>query len=132
MELDKIYNPTPSDFLNWLNSGSEEWLASDWDYYVTSVEENDDLLFQYANDLQCAKKDFCLHCLYYLVGEYYNNCLAGKDDKKRKTRIDRLLALVTPLSLPQLCEWKQKTTSLLSEELKFDPQFWFNYLFLNK
>jgi len=131
MDLDKIYYPGNNDFLDWLNSDSAAWLAPDWDYYITATEANDLTLFKYANNAQYPKSDFCLHCLYYLVGEYHNNTLAGKTDNKRKARIEALLGMVEPACQPQLIEWKQKTTELLYGELKFDPEFWFNFLFIS-
>ena len=42
-----IYNPDNEDVMEWVNSSEEKWPASDWDYYVTSCD-NDLLIMKLA------------------------------------------------------------------------------------
>lgn len=134
-----IYNPQNDDLISWLNNKSESWPDGDWDYYVTSSGVNDDIIFDYANNYDCSKRDFCVHCLYYLVGEYFNNQLffnrkiEHSTDEERvlkgKDRVLKLLNKVKENSSEEVSAWKQNTVDLLSGKIQFDPVFWLNYMF---
>jgi hypothetical protein len=122
-----IYEPDNEDILEWVKDAKEGWPASDWDYYVMNGK-NDELVFNLANDIRCPKSSFFLHSLYYLVGDYYNS---GCVDKTKYGRIMNLMNMVNSKSTADIHEWKSSTVNLLSQNMKFDPVFWLNYLFRN-
>jgi hypothetical protein len=118
-----IYNPDNEDVLAWLNSSSAKWPASDWDYYVMNGE-NDDLVFRLANDIQCRRRDFFVHALYYLVGDYFSTKVIKCD---RRTRIDRLISLVDDNSHSDIQKWKARTLDLFAGKIDYNPDFWFDH-----
>jgi hypothetical protein len=118
-----VYNPDTEDLLEWLNSGYSKWPASDWDDYVMNGK-NDVMVFNFANDLQCRERDFFVHALYYLIGDYWNS--KNRSEKKRE-RIDRLISMVATDSHSDIQHWKDRSVKLLAGEMDFDPIFWFNY-----
>lgn len=88
--LKKIYEPGNNEVLAWLNNKENKWPVSDWDYYVMNGQ-NDMLVFRLANDSNCIKREFFIHALYYLVGDYFNTHQLNKEfdtetnRKKRET-----------------------------------------------
>ncbi|MDR2834648.1 MAG: hypothetical protein LBV69_00405 [Bacteroidales bacterium] len=138
MKIKDIYNPDNEDIFNWVNDESEKWPASDWDYYVISRGTNDELILSYANNYNCSKRAFFIHCLYYLVGEYFNVKLLFDEEKaqsskrkiiQNKERIEKLLGLVAQSSSKEVQEWKENAISLLLGNLNFNSDFWFNRMF---
>lgn len=116
-----IYEPNNIDIINWLEN-DDKWPASDWDYYVMNGN-NDDLVYDLANDNNCLQKDFFLHCLYHFIGNAYISELIDKYSK----RINNLLSKEPISSDVKL--WKDRTISLLSGNLEFDNIFWLDYMF---
>lgn len=100
--IKNIYDPDNEDILSWLNN-NEKWPASDWDYYVMNGK-NDDLVYNFANDIKCSKKEFFIHCLYYFVGDIYNS----NNIQKYSLRIKNLLEKDDKNMLPQVKEWKKR------------------------
>lgn len=127
MTFSNIYEPTPEEVNVWAFDTSAEWPASDWDYYVMNGR-NDELVFRLANKETCSKKEFFIHCLYYLVGDYFN---AEKENIKKLHRIDNLINMVNSNSSDEVKQWKEKTLKLLAQEISFDPNFWFNYIYVS-
>ncbi|MEN7549861.1 hypothetical protein AAG747_18190 [Rapidithrix thailandica] len=119
-----VYNPDREDILEWIDSKTDGWPDSDWDLYVLS-EENDLLIFELANKLTSSKRDFFIHVLYYMVGEY----MSDNRNVKKRSRIDRLLGLVDEKATKEVQEWKGKTIELFQGKLKYESAFWFNYMF---
>lgn len=134
-----IYNPSNDDFSSWIKS-DEKWPDSDWDYYVTSNGLNDDLLLTYANDPSCSKRDFCIHCLYYMVGEYFQDQISFDKSKLKSeiglqkinfyhNRITHILDKVNSSYTSEILEWKFKSEQLLSKRIEYNAEFWFNFMF---
>lgn len=123
--IQNIYEPDNKDVLKWINNESFKWPASDWDYYVMNGK-NDELVFNLANDRNCTKRNFFIQCLYYLVGEYFNN---KASDPQKKLRIDHLLNMVDVSSSEEVIKWKQRTLSLLTGNLDFNANFWLDHIF---
>ncbi len=118
-----VYNPDEDDVQEWLASGKDKWPTSDWDYYVMDGP-NDLLVLQLANDLNCKQRLFFIHCLYYLVGDYFNS--TKKDEPKRK-RIENLLDQVDAATTPEVTAWRNETLSLLRGSLEFDSIYWLEH-----
>lgn len=125
-ELNSIYFPDNEDILNWLQE-NKKWPASDWDYYVINGK-NDRLLMELANDTECVERDFFIHTLYLLVGTYKN----GETNNNQSNRISVLLATVDENSTDEVKEWKRNTIDLFLGDIKFDKNFWLDYLFYGK
>jgi hypothetical protein len=119
-----VYNPDNEDVMEWVNSSEEKWPASDWDYYVTSCD-NDLLIMKLANGLEGSKKMFFVHALYYLVGAYFRSS-SRKEEKKK--RIDSLLSLAERNASPEVTKWRNETLNLFAGDLEFDLNYWTNYL----
>lgn len=125
MKTKDIYNPDNVDILTWLNEVTDKWPASDWDYYVMNGN-NDELIFNFANDLNCRKRDFFIHSLYYLVGSYFNESI--KNENKR-SRISKLINKVNNNTSIEVRKWKQETLDLFCQKVTFNPHYWLNYMF---
>lgn len=120
-----MYTPDNIDILDWINEETDKWPASDWDYYVMDGS-NDELVFNLANDLNCKKRVFFIHSLYYLVGCYFNEFM--KNENKRN-RIFKLIDMVNSNTSFEVRKWKQETLDLFSQKITFTPYYWFNYMF---
>jgi hypothetical protein len=128
-----VYNPDQQDILEWANSKSCKWPASDWDYYVMGGNyDNDLLVYQLANDESCLHKSFFVHALYYFVGDYFNEAARMKSglskarlDSKKK-RIQNLLGIVKSDSKAssELRLWLKDVERLLGKRLPFDVDHW--------
>lgn len=79
-----VYNPTKEDIVEWSKSDEAGWPVSDWNYYVMSNDgENDSLVFELADSLDCNKRLFFLDALYYFVGSYFHSEQKKEKNKKR-------------------------------------------------
>ncbi|NDJ57146.1 hypothetical protein GWD52_09105 [Enterobacteriaceae bacterium 4M9] len=123
--MKSVYEPDNEDILEWVNSGQASWPASDWDYYVANGK-NDELIFKLANDHLCEKRDFFIHALYYLVGNYYNN---GSVNKNEGIRIMKLLNQKDEGCSLEVILWKKDVDDLLSGKLTFDKEYWLHHMF---
>lgn len=128
MGIKNIYVPDKEDVLFWLENESEKWPASDWDYYVMYLN-NDDLIFTLANDSNCLQQEFFLHALYYFVGDYYNNLKFGRSKDINRERINKLLNQVGNNTHSALIKWKDEVIALLSGKLDFDNVYWLHFMF---
>ncbi|HVI43358.1 MAG TPA: hypothetical protein VM802_00745 [Chitinophaga sp.] len=123
--MKNVYEPNNEDVLAWVNGGTEKWPASDWDYYVMNGQ-NDDMVFDLANNHSCARRDFFVHALYYLVGEFYNE---GSINSIKHNRINHLLGRVNNESTEEVKKWKSDTMLLLSKNMTLDSTYWLNFMF---
>ncbi|NDV60655.1 hypothetical protein [Bacteroides sp. 519] len=125
MKLKDIYNPDKIDILAWVNDEADKWPVSDWDYYVLNGN-NDELILNLANEVTCQKRGFFVHSLYYLVGIYFNESIK---DENKKSRILKLIGMVSNNTSVEVKRWKQETLDLFSQKTTFDPYYWLNYMF---
>ncbi|MDJ0367975.1 hypothetical protein QMK33_22770 [Hymenobacter sp. H14-R3] len=136
MKIKNMYEPDEEDLLEWNSHPEDGWPESDWDMYVMDGG-NDEIVFRFANDLNCAKRLFFLHCLYYFVGGYYVGKYHSLDERTlvfticNHKRLMKLLGMVNAQSAETVVAWKVKTLKLLAHEINFDSTFWFNYMFLD-
>ncbi|MFC5472820.1 hypothetical protein [Paraherbaspirillum soli] len=128
--MENVYEPDNNDVLEWVADKGDGWPAGDWDYYVMNGK-NDDLVFELANDLTCPKRDFFLHSLYYLVGDFINERRVneGKINEAKHRRIFRLIDMVDDQSVEDVKEWRDRAVKIFSCDDEFDPHFWMNYMF---
>jgi hypothetical protein len=122
-----IYDPDPSDVEAWMKQTASEnkWPDQDWDFYVINGK-NDDLLLKGASDPSCRQRDFFLHALYQLVGDYWE---WNRNDDTIRERIDRLAAQVKPTASADILLWKSETQRLLAGEMEFDLYYWTDHMF---
>jgi len=123
---DNLYEPNEEDIKNWVSKGSLGWPEEDWDHYVL-IKENDNLVFEFANDAKCEKRLFFLHSLYYFVGRYFTK----RERKDLRDRIQNLLDKVDSKSLGDVKDWQLATLALLNDKLEFDSRYWFDYLYFS-
>lgn len=119
-----IYEPHPRDVVAWAEAPDSSWPAADWDFYVMNGR-NDDLVLSLADSYSCRKRDFFVHCLYYLVGDHLNS---ANQSKERRTRIDRLLSLVQETSSAEVKEWRDRATRVLTGVDPFQPFEWLHHI----
>ena len=119
----KIFEPEPQDVLDWVQGSDGKWPASDWDYYVMNGR-NDTVVLALASDMGCTKRWFFVHCLHYLVGDFFNE---GATDQRKKERIEALLRGVDDLAAPDVEEWRSKTRAALDGKEKVVPAEWLHY-----
>ncbi len=120
--MKNIYYPDNEDILEWLSSDTDEWPDSNWDFCVISEEKNDNIVFRLANDRSCHMQWFFVHCLYYLVGEYW-------DDDSKRQRINQLLKMADSHVNLEVTQWENEATEFLSGKVSFDPHYWLNQAF---
>lgn len=125
MKTKDIYTPDNIEILDWINEETDKWPASDWDYYVMDGS-NDELVFNLANDLNCKKRIFFIHSLYYLVGCYFNESMKNEN---KKNRIFKLIDMVNSNTSIEVRKWEQETLDLFSQKISFNPYYWLNYMF---
>ncbi|WP_146534828.1 hypothetical protein [Rubripirellula reticaptiva] len=124
-----VYDPSPSDVAAWVQLGiPTPWPDQDWDMYVCNGL-NDDLILAYANDPSCIQREFFVHCLYQLVGDFTawstGNTVLG-------ARIEELLANVDAKSHEDVSKWRDETIALRGGELSFDLNYWVHHLYADQ
>jgi len=133
-----VYNPDRKDILEWVNSKSEKWPASDWDDYVMrGKHDNDLLIYRLADDDTCSCRKFFIHALYCFVGYYFyeirrmQNKILTSHLKDRRKRIDRLLDNIenNEKSSVELNRWSDEVTALLNGGLSFELNYWIHHLY---
>ena len=118
------HDPDNDDIMEWLLGGGH-WPEQDWDWYVGNGR-NDQLVLQLANDLTCKKREFFVHALYHIVGDYYE---WNREEDVIRNRINGLMVNVSDSSHPDLIEWKAVTARLFAGEIQFTLDDWVNHMF---
>lgn len=123
--MKNVYDPDQEDVIEWLNEIPRKWPEASWDYYVMNGK-NDELVFRLAGDINCNEQDFFIHCLYYLVGDYFNS---KQENKEKLRRINILLSKAEKSTSIALQKWVKETNMLFEDRVIFDPKYWLHFMF---
>jgi hypothetical protein len=112
-----------TDVMAWASSQEDPWgPIEDWDLILAHALDGE-ILLQLASDLQCPKRDFFLHCLHILVGDYVRVLLGGR---WTPPSLDNLLLQAVTNENPAICTWSQRSRDLVAHPETFDYDFWCN------
>ena len=117
------FDPNPQDVKRWMYS-DESWPEQDWDLFLANGR-CDEVLLECARDLQCPRRDFALHCLYFLVGDV----IYETRSVVRVAKVQEFLSSVGDKEDQELVDWKKESIELLSGEREFDYEYWCNHAF---
>lgn len=122
-EMDERLVHFRTDVIAWAYSPENPWgPIEDWDLILAHTPERE-LLVQLASDPHCPKRDFFLHCLYILVGDYVRVLQGGM---WTPPSLGHLLIQEATNEDPAICTWSQRSRDLIAHPETFDYDFWCN------
>jgi hypothetical protein len=112
-----------TDVMTWAFSKEDPCRPiEDWDIILAHGLDGE-VLLRLASDQQCPKRDFFLHCLYILVGDYVRVLLGGR---WTPPSLDDLLVHAATSDNPTIRTWCQRSRNLIAHPETFDYDFWCN------
>jgi hypothetical protein len=120
--LDEQIRRHEIDVVAWAYSDDPWAPMQDWDLMLADPHDGEFLL-RLASDPLCPKRDFFLHCLYILVGDYVRVLCAGV---RTPVALDGLLKVAEANENLTIGTWLHRSRNLIAHPETFDYDFWCN------
>lgn len=118
MKFQDPFQPTNQELIEWANESESLEPVEDFAIFVTDACDWK-LIFKFASDKNCPKKDTFLNYLYFIVGDTVRSQKTQKQEK-----LNELLQIVKMSTDQQILFWQQRTEKLLNSPESFRYEYW--------